>query len=598
MGMDSSVENRPMLIPIREEGEWIAPEWFHSMARGAMVPFQYVLGGTVTPLDTAMAIADYAGGGLLSSKAIPNAVPDGPVLGATVWHGSPHKFDKFDMSKIGTGEGAQAYGHGLYFAENPNVAKSYAEALGAKVNMGIPRSRLISQGPTKAEMKAVNEANKRMASSFDSISVDDYVGTGDPRYKPEPFHTYYDYYNARNDLKYRDELYYMQNQEKVDKRIKSLENKYKNDKNFKKKFHEFMGEDAKPNWEHLKTPYATSYDSASSAMGEIGQSHLYKVDIPDEHIDKMLDLDKPLSEQKSVMLKLNNQAKNDAVLADILKDIDKEGRGVGGTKYRGEDLLRDYESYGGLSQPEISNRLQQQGIKGIKYLDGGSRDAGKGTQNFVVFDDQIPQILEINDKSIATGPLSKKKWYGGKDPTQLTEDEFIKTHKTGTIPHGAYDRKGWWGTDIKANPKLIKTIDTPQGKVEFRKSGIKNRYTKFIGDGPNREIARGDDGLALSLSDSEIKAKGYPVEDQTITAFLNGEPIGYASNEFGAVGVFLNPKGPRRFHGDSIGTELLTEFMKENPHMQMGQMTYSGERTARKTHKKLTNMMRGMLSGQ
>jgi hypothetical protein len=50
-----------------------------------------------------------------------------PVMSEmTAYHGSPHKFDKFDMSKIGTGEGAQAYGHGLYFAEDPNVAKSYA----------------------------------------------------------------------------------------------------------------------------------------------------------------------------------------------------------------------------------------------------------------------------------------------------------------------------------------------------------------------------------------------------------------------------------------------------------------------------------------
>ena len=30
-----------------------------------------------------------------------------PQTGAIVWHGSPHKFDKFDSSKIGTGEGAQ-----------------------------------------------------------------------------------------------------------------------------------------------------------------------------------------------------------------------------------------------------------------------------------------------------------------------------------------------------------------------------------------------------------------------------------------------------------------------------------------------------------
>ncbi len=47
---------------------------------------------------------------------------------ATVWHGSPHKFDRFDSSKIGTGEGAQAYGHGLYLAELPDVARSYSQA--------------------------------------------------------------------------------------------------------------------------------------------------------------------------------------------------------------------------------------------------------------------------------------------------------------------------------------------------------------------------------------------------------------------------------------------------------------------------------------
>lgn len=45
--------------------------------------------------------------------------------GITAYHGSPYEFEKFDLSRIGTGEGAQSYGHGLYFAENPNVAESY-----------------------------------------------------------------------------------------------------------------------------------------------------------------------------------------------------------------------------------------------------------------------------------------------------------------------------------------------------------------------------------------------------------------------------------------------------------------------------------------
>jgi hypothetical protein len=41
------------------------------------------------------------------------------------YHGTPHKFDKFDARKIGSGEGAQAYGFGLYFAESKGVANQY-----------------------------------------------------------------------------------------------------------------------------------------------------------------------------------------------------------------------------------------------------------------------------------------------------------------------------------------------------------------------------------------------------------------------------------------------------------------------------------------
>jgi hypothetical protein len=49
----------------------------------------------------------------------------GGGLGIKAYHGSPHDFSAFDLSKIGTGEGAQAYGHGLYFADNPAVAETY-----------------------------------------------------------------------------------------------------------------------------------------------------------------------------------------------------------------------------------------------------------------------------------------------------------------------------------------------------------------------------------------------------------------------------------------------------------------------------------------
>lgn len=49
------------------------------------------------------------------------------LMGLTAYHGTPHTIKgKFDISKVGTGEGAQAYGHGMYFAESPDVARTYA----------------------------------------------------------------------------------------------------------------------------------------------------------------------------------------------------------------------------------------------------------------------------------------------------------------------------------------------------------------------------------------------------------------------------------------------------------------------------------------
>ena len=83
----------------------------------------------------------------------------GLIKPATVWHGSPHKFDKFDSSKIGTGEGAQAYGHGLYLAETPAVADGYRRDL----------SDLIS-----VDGKTIQQSNRQVGSTGNP-SIDDYL---------------------------------------------------------------------------------------------------------------------------------------------------------------------------------------------------------------------------------------------------------------------------------------------------------------------------------------------------------------------------------------------------------------------------------------
>ena len=65
----------------------------------------------------------------LPAFASGGAVDEDEDEGITAYHGSPYDFPKFDTSKIGSGEGAQAYGHGLYFAEQEPVAREYRDKL-------------------------------------------------------------------------------------------------------------------------------------------------------------------------------------------------------------------------------------------------------------------------------------------------------------------------------------------------------------------------------------------------------------------------------------------------------------------------------------
>lgn len=64
-------------------------------------------------------------------------VDPGPVMARRVYHGTPHRFDRFSLEAIGTGEGAQAYGWGLYFAGNRAVAEWYRDALGSMPRLVI-----------------------------------------------------------------------------------------------------------------------------------------------------------------------------------------------------------------------------------------------------------------------------------------------------------------------------------------------------------------------------------------------------------------------------------------------------------------------------
>ena len=77
--------------------------------------------GVMTPLKGAGMLPKVAG--MLPKVAEEASVATKPSI--TAYHGSPHDFDKFDLSKIGTGTGIEAHGKGLYFAEDKKVAAGY-----------------------------------------------------------------------------------------------------------------------------------------------------------------------------------------------------------------------------------------------------------------------------------------------------------------------------------------------------------------------------------------------------------------------------------------------------------------------------------------
>lgn len=117
-------------------------------------PRAYGLLNTLFPDPNVMvgdAIKQYRGGDAVGAfETMFGAIPATGALkaapkaaGIIAYHGSPHSFDKFDLSKIGTGEGAQAYGHGLYFAESEPVAKAYRDNLSGK---NSPLSQAIFKG--------------------------------------------------------------------------------------------------------------------------------------------------------------------------------------------------------------------------------------------------------------------------------------------------------------------------------------------------------------------------------------------------------------------------------------------------------------------
>jgi len=267
-------------------------------------------------------------GGLLSGAT--GMVPEGALLGANVWHGGPNRWmpepgfpqGRPRLDRVGTGEGAQAYGHGFYSAEAKGVAQSYKDDLFQNKGLLTIRrdGKIIAQGDEIPD--DVMEAYKYLEAGRDAAGQ-------------FPHNT----------------AYYAK-QMTGDKKIQRLIDKHVDDT--------FKYED-KP-------------------------GTLKKLDIPDEDIAKYLDWDAPLSEQPKHIQKawaefkqselgaLADDSLGGNISAGRANFRDPLGKDIYGAFVEGAASKVGPEKFAEKADYKLaSEALRKAGIPGLKYYDQMSR---------------------------------------------------------------------------------------------------------------------------------------------------------------------------------------------------------------------------------
>ena len=149
----------------------------------------------------------------------------------------------------------------------------------------------------------------------------------------------------------------------------------------------------------LKEPDSFEYgEETDNAIKNFG--NLYEFNILADKENDFLDWNKPLSEQNENVQRKCEHAYSDRYSDSPLAPMPfKDMRKNYGTEPNGSYI---YHSVG--NDPKDSSlRLLKHGIKGIKYLDQGSRGVGEGTYNYVIFDPKIIQIVAKNGEFVMSG---------------------------------------------------------------------------------------------------------------------------------------------------------------------------------------------------
>lgn len=313
----------------------------------------------------------------------------------SAYHGTPHRFDEFSLDAIGTGEGAQAHGWGLYFAADKNVSEDYRKKLTGQLDEIIPveisyNNTIITDAELALALEKTKKENKKAGIEYLEKEIKQAESIIEEAKKHIGIISKDN--NISKEEKNRQIDVFKDNIKSVKENIKETKNNIK---------------------------FIKELDFSKLKIGKRNQGQLFEVDIPED--DVLLDEDKVISEQSEIIKKAFEFEQNELIknlsayqLAfkgkTNFKDINIQE--VYGTKYwneafekfknnpekyidkyysastiTGKKLYEDISWRLG-SPKKASKKLNELGIKGITY------DGRSDGRCYVVFDDKAVKVLE------------------------------------------------------------------------------------------------------------------------------------------------------------------------------------------------------------
>lgn len=323
------------------------------------------------------------------------------TLFQTVYHGTPHVFDAFSLHAIGSGEGNQSYGYGLYFTSTKEIAEHYAAELGSF------RYEVDGQPVrTGAEQWAVDKlAEIKQAGDAAEYEVEGLKAQVDYQVH---HHVMPADYGAQ--IKDAIDRFAGKKVEKVSTghvvtaEIPDDENMLDYDKPASQQPPKVQDALRKlgMTWEPMEIPSTkdalrTIFDSAQADKAARRTPFLYDGrDTRDAMTEGLYYAVQGNQEAFNAWYVKNHdlltkEGINDPTGQQIYENIQRDAiHDMIGQRYSQRDSTLK------ATAEMASARLNEVGVHGIRYLDGKSRADGEGSHNYVVFDDKLAKITEFN----------------------------------------------------------------------------------------------------------------------------------------------------------------------------------------------------------